>query len=475
MVSVKKKNKKIANLEQDTIPLNANPYQLSVTFLHKFLSRFQRDVYNNVRIFYDKLSKAGSLEVALGTDAGSAGTLASLLPLEKLLFKIHVPEQVIVMDPNLFSANENYAKIVEKYKDLVSKTYQAPKLKEVFKQNEPPKKDNKKVKNKDFAKKKPAAVSSNDDEDIVFQETAPEQGQIMAARSGSRLALYMKESAGQDMNLQHTYDYFVVASCEISVGLNEKVEYQSHLDIPNITCRPIVKEELPNALARFIHSKGHFGAKIQELTQEFKGAKELVRDLKLLMENDDILRLGVVETRFVSRKHCQPWLLRSFDLKRYQKEQIDPSQSSSAASDKINWNQVEMIDMKIRPWIKINGSLNKKVLDFFLISVLNYVQANPGARMDRIAQHFQPALQPMHTRELLEFLAILNAVKLRRLDLGKKCSLFSQPEALSEVDEVADILDEQDHIFVEPHCDALLKVAMATNHVTKIFECPCHF
>ena len=54
MVSLNKKAKKM-NKKEDKIPLNANPYQLSVSFSHKFLSRYQPDVYPSIRGFFRTL------------------------------------------------------------------------------------------------------------------------------------------------------------------------------------------------------------------------------------------------------------------------------------------------------------------------------------------------------------------------------------------------------------------------------------
>ena len=51
MISLNKRSKKVG-AQEDKIPLNANPYQLSVTFLHKFLSRYQPDVYIRYVLLY---------------------------------------------------------------------------------------------------------------------------------------------------------------------------------------------------------------------------------------------------------------------------------------------------------------------------------------------------------------------------------------------------------------------------------------
>ena len=132
-----------------------------------------------------------------------------------------------------------------------------------------------------------------------------------------------------------------------------------------------------------------------------------------------------------------------------------------------------MMDLKIRPWFKINGCLNKKILDYMLISLLNHIMTNPGSKLDKIADHFQPAVQPFHTRELAEMLHNLQCIKMLQLPKSEeKCSLFSKP-SVSETHE-ADILDEATDIIVEPVTDAMLKLATFTNQTTKLLVCPCH-
>ena len=76
-----------------------------------------------------------------------------------------------------------------------------------------------------------------------------------------------------------------------------------------------------------------------------------------------------------------------------------------------------------------------------VISLLNHIMTNPGSKLAKIADHFQPALQPYHTRELAEMLLDLKCVKLQKLPKpAEKCSLFSKPEIRDTQN--ADILDE---------------------------------
>ena len=64
--------------------------------------------------------------------------------IEIVKMKIEVPEQVVVLDPNLSQSNTKFATMVEKYKESHARTYGNVKMHEVL--NEP-KKDAGKAKN----------------------------------------------------------------------------------------------------------------------------------------------------------------------------------------------------------------------------------------------------------------------------------------------------------------------------------------
>jgi len=56
----------------------------------------------------------------------------------------------------------------------------------------------------------------------------------------------------------------------------------------------------------------------------------------------------------------------------------------------------------IKPWIRIDGVLNRKVLDRMLGAILSYCLLHPGLTMTKVQTRFVPVLQLFHTRELLE-------------------------------------------------------------------------
>lgn len=57
--------------------------------------------------------------------------------------------------------------------------------------------------------------------------------------------------------------------------------------------------------------------------------------------------------------------------------------------------------MRVNPWIRVNGGLNRRVLDKWLGSILTHCIANPGSTVLKICQRFN-LQQPIHIRLLLE-------------------------------------------------------------------------
>lgn len=69
--------------------------------------------------------------------------------------------------------------------------------------------------------------------------------------------------------------------------------------------------------------------------------------------------------------------------------------------------------MVTKPWIRIDGMVNRKVLDRMLGAVLSYCLLHPGLLMTKVQARFTPALQPFHTRELVEVCVNLSVLLFR--------------------------------------------------------------
>lgn len=269
----------------------------------------------------------------------------------------------------------------------------------------------------------------------------------------------------------------MVASCKISLQLLKDLGHISHISNLNIKAiKHLPFDQHDSDLYRFIKSKGNAGATASEIndlwgTEGFIGQsrRSFTGALEDLLEQQYVLRVGIVNTRFVAQKHSKPWLLHSYDLKA----------KTHQFKSNLDWSQVNMVKVAIRPWIKITGLVNRRILDFFLGAVFSHVLSYPGIKLSGIAKHFQPALQPFHTRELVEYLCQLQGVTMKKFAKQKVVvTLFSKVDEEVPKDDMIDatILDDPEDIFVDVTSDGLIRVSayVGCGTACKIFECPCH-
>ncbi|XP_057333470.1 general transcription factor 3C polypeptide 1 [Microplitis mediator] len=83
------------------------------------------------------------------------------------------------------------------------------------------------------------------------------------------------------------------------------------------------------------------------------------------------------------------------------------------AVKKLDLNSAEKINVLVRPWVQIDGVINRMMLEKMLGAILSHCLVHPGITLSQVQTRFVPALQPYHTRELVEILAKLDCVTLR--------------------------------------------------------------
>ena len=69
----------------------------------------------------------------------------------------------------------------------------------------------------------------------------------------------------------------------------------------------------------FIEEKSFEGATCADLTENFK-YNTVLKQLQELIDQHYVFRVGIIQTRFVTKAHIKPWVLKSFDLKRTDRE-----------------------------------------------------------------------------------------------------------------------------------------------------------
>ncbi|XP_076248237.1 general transcription factor 3C polypeptide 1 isoform X2 [Calliopsis andreniformis] len=81
---------------------------------------------------------------------------------------------------------------------------------------------------------------------------------------------------------------------------------------------------------------------------------------------------------------------------------------SAKQFDSITKQEIRVV---MKPWIRIDGVLNRRVLDRMMGAVLSYCLTHPGIALTKVQNRFVPALQPYHTRELIEMLVKLGCLE----------------------------------------------------------------
>ena len=139
-----------------------------------------------------------------------------------------------------------------------------------------------------------------------------------------------------------------------------------------------------------------------------------------------------------------------------------------------------MIDLLLRPWIRVDGTLNRRVLDRTLGAILGYAMQRPGLFVSAICERFAPALQPQHCRELVELLAEIKCVELQKfVKIEQKCALFSKRSTneLKFSSEVT-MVDGNDIVIMERSVNAIAILGQFIGErrydVADIYQCSCH-
>jgi hypothetical protein len=228
--------------------------------------------------------------------------------------------------------------------------------------------------------------------------------------------------------------------------------------------------------------------------------RDLERVLANFLEARLVLRVGVTYARFVAIEWASAWITHSHKMTRTKTKEklpdlkfagklLDPSDGKdvtvakgkslsartavSEAAERVSWPNVEKADILIRPWMRIDGSLNRRVLDRLLGAVLGHVLQRPGQTLEQLGVRLNPALQPLHTRELIELLEELGCVTMLRIRRSGKPGLFSKATIVSL--EKAGILDEAEHVATEANPDAIVRLAqfIGEKQYTVDFACQC--
>ncbi|XP_069972402.1 general transcription factor 3C polypeptide 1 isoform X2 [Penaeus vannamei] len=185
-------------------------------------------------------------------------------------------------------------------------------------------------------------------------------------------------------------------------------------------------------------------------------AKAARRSQRISVKNEAGNQEAPEETSGTSVRHIHSCL--AMRKRKYRKDEEASKEMERTIKQHHDTSDYEQISVAVRPWVRLNGTLNRRVLDRLLGAVLNLVMERPGISARDIVCRFSPALQPAHTHDLLDTLVQIRCVAPMQLHRSHRPSLFS--DTVEYTLEPADLHDCEDEILYEPMVDAILKLAM---------------
>uniref|UniRef100_A0A6A7FY16 General transcription factor 3C polypeptide 1-like n=1 Tax=Hirondellea gigas TaxID=1518452 RepID=A0A6A7FY16_9CRUS len=146
--------------------------------------------------------------------------------------------------------------------------------------------------------------------------------------------------------------------------------------------------------------------------------------------------------------------------KGYCKDREESRKMEKMVHDYQQNDRREQVSISLRPWIRICGSLNRRVLDRMLGTVLFRVLEQPGVSGVKVAEQLAPALLPVHVFELLHMLHDLYCLERSRITILHQPRSFFNKNSMMQVKDDAGPEDEEAVVGYSPTVDCITKLSV---------------
>lgn len=236
----------------------------------------------------------------------------------------------------------------------------------------------------------------------------------------------------------------------------QKRSLQDDLGTTDISKENFTQMEL---ILNFLKTKNQIGANLYDILESFENAdkQQLHKNIETLIKLKYVLRTGVNEIRFIHKDYAVFWLIDTFYMTAKDSDEVlEPPAKKQKSSDeatqggtdneetpmevdesiapKTNESQEEVEKNLKRnpfyllpcPWNRVGSlsrTLNRRCIDKWLGTVLNYLSVNPGILLSDLCSKFN-VITPVHVRNLCEILEMIGCIKLMAFP-ELKISIFS--------------------------------------------------
>ncbi|XP_060881475.1 uncharacterized protein LOC132952960 isoform X5 [Metopolophium dirhodum] len=293
-------------------------------------------------------------------------------------------------------------------------------------------------------------------------------------------------------------NYQVICKLKQSIqNVEEEIDFVAQHIFRRPTFNPQLKylttglSDLCTQILKFCHTKGQCGASQREIKKNFEDLSlfALTSSVRYLTDKDLLLRAGIEVPVYVHHKYTDLWLVKipsenwssAVDTIIMEDENLLHIDSDSDDTDSIlpptkrmreehptetfRTNNETFDRIIIRPWTRLNLTINKELMEKYLNSVLSKIIGKPGIYLKTLKKDYCTILQPMVVRELVEvciLYSMLDAMKCIKMILIKNIcrpSFFSNPSPLNHNLVFSDVkgLEDDSLIMLEPTLDCEIR------------------
>jgi len=267
--------------------------------------------------------------------------------------------------------------------------------------------------------------------DIKQWRKEKEEGDCMAVvKEMEKFGLILREGIGEPtwVSLRHSHPWLVHTQ-KISRIQRQGIRLQGMYQMENDSCHPTTPAEAPVEGSEHQDNENNDEEEgedseveqSEKRTAESEGEEEVSGPPSKLIKLEQtantsrapnvqkgkqqsertVKEFGYLRSRYHAMKRRS-----SNSTSKVDKESTDEMERKAFDNSELR----ESISVSMRPWVRIHGSLNRRVLDRMLGTVLFTVMENPGVCGNDVARKLCPAIQPVHIFELLSMLKDLGCV-----------------------------------------------------------------
>ncbi|XP_050429268.1 uncharacterized protein LOC126838682 [Adelges cooleyi] len=243
---------------------------------------------------------------------------------------------------------------------------------------------------------------------------------------------------------------------------------------------------LSERLLSFCKAKELNGATQKDIKEFFSNIPldVLMKTLKDLMSHNLVLRAGIEFPMYVHYKFANMWLAKIPSANWSCNEETEKNQMNEENKDGLSDISIgsppakklrgellvekksEDFDLiNIRPWTRLDLTVNKQVMEYYLNSVLSKIIMKPGIYLKNLKKEYLSVIPPVYIRELVEMLETMKCVKMIHIKNIQKQSIYSKSWPVYNNLELCNVvgLEDESSIMLEPTEDCEFRFGYCSN------------